>query len=269
MFAVDIGNTFTRIAAYAGDAVRERRSFHTRDLDLGELTRAFGEMGQAAGMSGGETVWIASVNPGANALADSAAGRCGLARRFIRPGTDFIMPHALSTPGTTGVDRLLSAMAAGARCFSPKERRGGYVVVQCGTAATVDLVDAGGTFRGGYILPGPTMWLKGMAAAAQLPDLSSEIPDWNSVQAGDNTRDALLHGMQIALPVAVATAALLINAREDGGASDGRRGAEPPVAVTGGWGEAVLPYIRAKHTYDRDLLLHGIRLFADRNGPGV
>lgn len=267
MFAVDIGNTFTRIAAYSGDAVRERRSFHTRDLNLSELTRAFGEMGQAAGMAGAATAWVASVSPGANALVDSAAGRCGFERRFIRPGADFIMPHTLTTPGTTGVDRLLSAMAAGARRFSEMDRSRGYVVVQCGTAATVDLVDADGAFRGGYILPGPTMWLTGVSVAAQLPDLSSEIPDWKSVCVGDNTRDAILHGMQVALPVAVATAALLINTRDGGVVADGGSGL--PVAVTGGWGEAVLPYLRAKHTYDRDLLLHGIKLFADRNGGGV
>lgn len=260
MFAVDIGNTFTRVVAFSGDAVRARRSFHTRDLDLKELMDAFDEM---TVLTGSGRVWVASVNPRVNALVDSAAERCGLDRHFIRPGSDFIMPHRLATPETTGVDRLLSAMAAGRRQVSGAERGRGYVVVQCGTAATVDLVDAEGVFRGGYILPGPTMWLTGVAVAAQLPDLSSELPNFKEIWVGDNTRDAILHGMQVALPVAVATAALLVNTEEGGVTSSG---GTLPVVVTGGWGEAVLPYLRARHHYDKDLLLHGIRLFAESKG---
>ncbi len=258
MLAVDIGNTFTRIAAFSGGAIRARRSFHTRDLDLSQLLQALDELKAAAD---DPSAWIASVSPGVNAVVDSAAGRCGLERRFIHPRTDFILPHALATPETTGVDRLLAALAAGRRAFPGAARRQGYVTVQCGTAATVDLVDDAGIFRGGYILPGPTMWLMGVSVAAQLPDLSSELPDWKEIAVGDNTRDAILHGMQVALPVAVATAALLITTKERGIVSDA--GAGLPVAVTGGWGEAVLPYLRARHDYDRDLLLHGIRIFAE------
>jgi type III pantothenate kinase len=258
MFSVDIGNTFTRVAAFAGDAIRARLSFHTRDLDLAELMRAFNDMKPVADGGG---VWAASVSPGVNAVVDSAAERCGLARHFIHPAAGDIMPHTLKTPETTGVDRLLAALAAGRRYFADGAPGRGYVVVQCGTAATVDLVDGGGVFGGGYIMPGPPLWLKGGSIAAQLPDLSSELPDWGEIWVGDNTRDAILRGMQVALPVAVATAALLITTKEQGIVSGG---AGLPVVVTGGWGEAVLPYLRAHHHYDKDLLLHGIRFFAER-----
>lgn len=257
MLAVDIGNTFTRIVAFADGKIRSRKSFHTRDLELGALQNAFAE---SAAEAEALSVWIASVNPGVNALVDSAAGRVGLERRFIRPGTDCIMPHVLKTPATTGVDRLLSAMAAGALHFTDHAAENGYVVIQCGSAATVDLVDGAGVFRGGYILPGPTMWLAGLAGAAQLPNLSSELPDWDSVSVGDNTHDALVNGMHLALPVAVASAALLINTQE--GLPAGNE--PPPAVITGGWGEAALPYMRSPTVYDRDLLLHGIRLFAER-----
>lgn len=259
MLAVDIGNTFTRIAAFRGDKISARQSFHTRDLDIDVLVPALALLGEQVGA---DKAWIASVSPGVNALMDSAAERAGLARHFIKPATDFIMPHALSTPQTTGVDRLLSAMAAGRRHLIRAEREKGYVVVQCGSAATVDLVDGNGLFRGGYILPGPTLWLLGVSAAAQLPDLSGEMPDWKAVWAGDNTRDAIMHGMQAALPMSVASAAMFISTKEDGVVSEAPG---LPVVVTGGWGEAVLAYIQGHHIYDRDLLLHGIRYFAELN----
>lgn len=259
MLAVDIGNTFTRIVAFDGDRIVSRLSFRTSELVLAELVGAFRELAEHAAAP---SVWVASVVPAANALVDSAAQRSGLARKFIKSGADFILPHTLKTPQTTGVDRLLAALAAGERHFSGASGHRGFVVVQCGSAATIDLVDMDGVFRGGYILPGPAMWLSGLSAGAQLPDLSGELPNWKAVAAGENTRDALLNGMHMALPVAVASAALLINT-QDGpvGGGDGL-----PVAITGGWGEVVTPYIRSRYEYDKDLMLYGIRIFAERNG---
>lgn len=254
MLAVDIGNTFTRLAAFAGGEIRGRRSFRTAGLDPAGLSGAFAELAALADAGG---VYVASVVPDANAAVDSAAGRLGLARRFIRSGRDAILPHALTTPETTGVDRLLSALAAGERHFGGGEKKNGYVVVQCGTAATVDFVDGAGVFGGGYILPGPTLWLRALGEAAQLPDLSSEAADWDEVAAGKNTRDALRNGMHLSLPAAVAAAANLIG-----------EGTELPVALTGGWCDAVACHLRRRHEIDRDLLLHGICIFAERNGRG-
>lgn len=259
MIAVDIGNTFTRLVAFCGETIRGRRSFHTRELAVDEVMGAFAELAAVADV---DEVYVASVAPAANAVVDSAAERRGLAARFIRPGHDEIIRHTLTTPETTGVDRLLSALAAGARLFPGEEGKDGYVVAQCGTATTIDLVDGKGVFRGGYIIPGPTLWLRALGQAEQLPDLSGEPADWRAVGPGRNTRDALLHGMQLSLPVAVASSALLVGAELDGG--QGRL----PVAVTGGWGEAVVRYMRGRHAYDKDLLLHGIRIFAERFGMG-
>ena len=57
--------------------------------------------------------------------------------------------NAYTTPETLGRDRL--AAAVGAAALHPGE---GSLVVDFGTAITVDFVDAGGTFRGGNISPG-------------------------------------------------------------------------------------------------------------------
>ncbi len=258
MIAVDIGNTFTRMVAFSGAVIKGRRSFHTRDLKHDELEIALLELNE---LTNYRAAWIASVCPAANATVAAAAERVAIARTFIRSASDFIMAHNLSTPQTTGVDRLLSAFAAGQMHMAGDDGKRGYVVAQCGSAATIDYVDADGVFQGGFIIPGPSLWLSGLAAAAMLPDLSSELPDWSAVSPGDNTRDALLNGMHLCLPTAVATAAMMVSA------ADGIPGkGEPPLplVLTGGWGEAVSPYVGAKHVYDKDLMLHGIRLFAER-----
>ncbi len=259
MLAVDIGNTTLTIAAFAGDLVAYRVSFPTRELDLQTFMLALQE---AVDQADSPDVWIASVFPTANAFVDSAAERSGMRRHFIRPGAA-IIPNTLATPETTGVDRQLAALAAGVLHYPNQAGGRGYLVVQCGSAATVDLVDKQGVFRGGYILPGPALWLQGLGKAALLPDLSegsAEVyPEWKEIAVGDNTRDAILNGMHLVLPMAVATATLLINT------PDGVTGEGLPVAVTGGWGETAVLYMRSHNVYDANLVLQGIRLFAEAN----
>lgn len=56
-------------------------------------------------------------------------------------------------PEKVGMDRLLAAVAANAR----REPGRAAVIVDFGTAITVDLVDVDGVFRGGAIMPGAEM----------------------------------------------------------------------------------------------------------------
>jgi type III pantothenate kinase len=64
-------------------------------------------------------------------------------------GRDLDCPLRLDyeTPSTLGADRWLAALAA-------HRRHGRALVVDCGSATTVNLIDSDGTFRGGAIAPG-------------------------------------------------------------------------------------------------------------------
>lgn len=253
MVAVDIGNTFLRVAAFAGGDICDRRSLPVRKMTAEALSPL---LAGAAAVSDAKTLWIASVAPWAEPIVVDAAARAGLPPpRFIRSGEDEIMPHRLATPRTTGVDRLLSSLAAGSEHFPGTAGDKGYVTVQCGSAATVDLVDRDGFFRGGHILPGPGLWLAGLSGAAQLPDFSATPPDWEATAAGDNTRDAIMRGLAAALPAAVAASARRLAASAGGEAL--------PIVVTGGWGQEAVRALGGTPAYDRDLLLRGIRLFAE------
>lgn len=59
--------------------------------------------------------------------------------------------NAYFEPGRLGVDRWLALIAAYQRS------RGAVLVCDIGSALTIDLVDSGGTHRGGYIIPGPRL----------------------------------------------------------------------------------------------------------------
>lgn len=92
-------------------------------------------------------------------------------------------------PETIGIDRLLTALAA-KRMMSG---RSPIVIIDSGTATTVNLVTADGTFRGGAILPGLRL------SAYALHDYTARLPliDTDQICAEDSDEiDAPLPGRQ-------------------------------------------------------------------------
>ena len=84
-----------------------------------------------------------------------------------------------------GVDRWLAMLAA------HRNAGGACLVVDCGTAVTVDLVDADGWHRGGYIVPGLKLMPDALTRNTAIR-LAGE-PDWG-LEPGNSTEDAIFHG---------------------------------------------------------------------------
>jgi len=109
------------------------------------------------------------------------------------------MPMDVDAPDRVGIDRLLAAWGAwkhySQRMQSQSRELTPLIVIQAGTAVTVDWINEQGTFCGGAIMPGLTMSLKYMAlGTAHLPwlappDRPSELPI-----PGRNTQAAILAG---------------------------------------------------------------------------
>ncbi|MHC5028335.1 MAG: type III pantothenate kinase, partial [Planctomycetota bacterium] len=105
-------------------------------------------------------------------------------------GKDLPIPigESLDPETITGVDRLLNAAAA----YATLEQA--CVVVDAGTAITVDFVDGEGTFHGGAIAPGASMQLAALHQhTSALPALEFTKPD--SEAFGKSTAQAMLHGV--------------------------------------------------------------------------
>lgn len=90
-------------------------------------------------------------------------------------------------PGKVGTDRVVSAAVA----YDVVEEA--VVVVDCGTAMTIDLVDENGIFQGGVICPGLEIGAEALHnSAAQLPKVKVTRPE---VPYGKNTNDAINCGL--------------------------------------------------------------------------
>ncbi|MBU0956642.1 MAG: type III pantothenate kinase [Spirochaetes bacterium] len=97
-------------------------------------------------------------------------------------------------PGRLGADRL--AAAAGARLLFPGKD---CIIVDCGTACTVDALCADAAMAGGYIVPGPATWLGSLrSGTAQLPSLELQLQ--GELGPGRTTAACIANGLRVGYP---------------------------------------------------------------------
>ncbi len=159
-------------------------------------------------------------------------------------------------PSRVGIDRLLNVFAA-AQLLS--ENRS-VIVVDSGTATTVDLMTSDNTFRGGSILPGLRLSAHAMHDyTARLPmiNVDSEPAELPEVP-GRNTEDAMRAGLLIGQLGAVRE---LIKRLSISAANRFQEKSSPLVVVTGGGGRQLVSHL-SESTYIDSLALHGLSLLA-------
>jgi len=100
-------------------------------------------------------------------------------------------------PHRLGVDRWAALVGARARIHDTA-----CIVIDAGTAITVDVLDASGRHRGGVIMPGARTMLGSLDQAAQLfPDVDENLQSFALQEQAltNSTRDALLAGVIFAV----------------------------------------------------------------------
>ena len=125
---------------------------------------------------------------------------------------------AIRHPETCGLDRLFAARAAAA--LEPD----GAIVVDCGTALTVDLVQ-GGVFEGGAIAPGPALLVRALSEGGAQLHVVEARP--GAAALGRETAEALEAGVVVGLRGAARELVTELRAERT-------TGVDLPVLVTGG-----------------------------------
>ncbi len=179
------------------------------------------------------------VSPAAEALwARRAEGAWGIEPMWLGASLPCPIEVAEGVEGV-GMDRL--AAAAGAW----QAHRGPVLVVDAGTALTVDLVDAEGVFQGGAILPGLQMANRSLAAGAdalERTDLGAEPPVWPARTTGEAMRTGVLTQAVAAVQEFHDRARFLA-------------GSDPGLWLTGGDADLVLPHLGGE-VHSDPLLVH-------------
>ncbi|MCC5949078.1 MAG: type III pantothenate kinase [Nitriliruptoraceae bacterium] len=255
LLAIDVGNSNTVIGAFVDDELVHRWRVSTvsqRTPD--EMWLLITGLLSGVGRAGRDIVGvvIASVVPPVtetlrHALADVARIRTVV----IEPGVRTGLAMRVDNPREVGADRIANAVAVNDLYGGPA------VVVDLGTAISVDAVAADGTFLGGAIAPGVSTAADALTErAARLPGVEIALPD---SPVGRSTVTALQSGLVYGFAGLV-----------DGLVSRLHLELGPGVTTvaTGGSAGVVLEVCATVDHHDPALTLKGLRLVWERNTAG-
>jgi type III pantothenate kinase len=190
LIAISAGNTRAAIAIYnQGELIRVDRLTYDKQKDwaktISEGWDQIKDLDSAA-------IVGASVNRNINdSLSQAVQSTTNQEILWIGKEVDRPIPVLTDRPEVTGLDRILNVAAA-------HEIVGGAcLVVDPGTAITIDCGDQQGRFLGGVIGPGVAMMLRALhEQTAALPQISYESPPEG---VGKNTQDAMRQGILYAM----------------------------------------------------------------------
>lgn len=259
LLALDVGNTNIAVAVYRGSGEQAELAGcwrlrtdpeRTSDEHGATLLALLSHSGIAAAEIDG--VAISSVAPTLHDTLEELSQRYFRCNPlFVGAGTDAGIAIRYHPPSDVGADRICNAVGAFARYGGPA------IVVDFGTATTLDAIGRNGDYLGGAILPGIGISMAALySRAARLFRVEAAAPPR---AIADNTVAAIQSGMVYGF--AGQADAMVERFREELGGS-------AHVIATGGLAELIAAHSRAIQHVDSLVTLDGLRRIFERHRPG-
>jgi type III pantothenate kinase len=252
LFAVDVGNTQSVLGLFADENLVSHWRISTNSALTGDELRVkvLGLL-NLDGYSWDDIdhVIVSSVVPRLTAEWEEVARRgCGCEAMVVGPGLKTGMPIRYDNPHEVGADRIVNGVAAFERLGGP------LVVVDFGTATTIDVIAEDGAYLGGAIAPGVETSAEALfSKAARLSKVDLDAP---THVIGTNTRASVQAGLLLG-EAAMVDGLVRKVWTELGG--------ETPVIATGGLADRMGPLCDTIGHVDLDLTLEGLRIIYGRN----
>jgi type III pantothenate kinase len=211
VIAIDVGNSAVKVCRVVGGEVADVTRLPTAaGPDRNAIRRLLG--------TDDGTIAVVSVVPEWSTVIEEVAATQPGRALLLATHRTIPIPVRVAGPELVGADRLLGAWTAVGLVGAP------CIVVDVGTATTVDVVHADGAFVGGAILPGPVLGMRSLArGTALLPPVPLELPE---DAIGRDTVEAIASGVILGHREAIGGLVRLM--------SDELGGERPTVVLTGG-----------------------------------
>ncbi len=252
LLAIDIGNTNIVIGVIADDkilfeariATDQVRTSDQYGVEIKNVLEAYGVSKDEI-----EDCIISSVVPPVfNSVKTGVIKVIGKQPMVVGPGLKTGLNINVDVPSQVGSDRIVIAVAALAEYKPP------MILMDLGTATTIEVVEPGNMYLGGVIFPGVKISLDALTSrTAQLPGISLDKPKH---VIGRNTVDCMRSGMMYG------TAAMIDGIVER---IEEELGHQSTLIATGGLAQFITPLCKREIILERDLLLKGLNIIYKKN----
>jgi type III pantothenate kinase len=234
--AIDLGNSFQKIAVFSGDSPEYIEI--TEDL-MNSVGIIFNKYPITSAI-------ISSVVPDFKKLSDLIAAKCPLL--ILDEMTPVPIKNAYLTPETLGKDRLASVVAAN-KMFPDKN----ILIIDAGSCIKYDFIDSLAVYHGGAISPGLNMRLKALNTfTGKLPLI--ELSECGQL-TGNNTQQSILSGV---VNGTVAEIRGIIEQYES-------KYSDLNVILSGGDSEYLVSKLKSKIFAVSNIVLLGLKIILDYN----
>ena len=252
LLAIDIGNTNILIGGLQDDQIMFKARIATdRTRTSDQYGVEIKNMIEALGFSLDQIsdCIIASVVPPVfNSVCTGVIKIIGKQPMVVGPGLKTGLNIHVDVPSQVGSDRIVIAVAALAEYKAP------LILIDMGTATTIEVVEPENVYMGGVIVPGVMVSLDALTSrAAQLPGISLDQPKH---VIGRNTIDCMRSGTMYGNAAMID--GLIDRIEEELGHSS-------TIIATGGLARFITPLCRREIIVEKDLLLKGLNIIYKKN----
>ena len=252
LLAIDIGNTNIVIGCIKDDeilfeariATDRTRTSDQYGVEIKNMLEAFGVSREDIG----DCIISSVVPPVFNSVRTGVIKVIGKQPMVVGPGLKTGLNIHVDMPSQVGSDRIVIAVAALAEYEAP------LILMDLGTATTIEVVEQGNVYMGGVIIPGVKVSVDALTSrAAQLPGISLDQPK-NVI--GNNTVDCMRSGIMYG------TAGMIdgiVDRMEE------ELGHKSTLVATGGMAQFITPLCKYDIILEKDLLLKGLNIIYKKN----
>lgn len=254
ILAIDIGNTNTVFGIYRDQKlVRHWRISTDAKKTADEYALVFDGCFRLAGIDRHDIVAIVIANvmpPVLDTFQRLCTNHFGITPFIVTGETPIGLQNAYHSPRDVGADRLVNAVAARHKYGLP------VIIVDLGTATTIDAVSHDGVYLGGAILPGVSISLEALfERASKLPRIDLKVPE---TAIGKTTVHSMQSGVIFGTIGAIDEIVKRVKSEMEG---------EPAVIATGGLGTVIQALSGQVTTVDPFLTLDGLHRIYQQRGP--
>ena len=168
-------------------------------------------------------------------------------KRVLAEGAGYGITNAYSKPAELGSDRWCALIGA------YKLANSHIVVIDCGSAITIDVVNASGEHLGGYILPGISMMKKSLGIYTAQVDVESSGAQSDSLLPAKSTSECVNVAVNLA---AVSLIDTVIKQQQE-------KNTHVQCLLTGGDADLIAKYLTAEYIKIPDLVIRGLAVVAE------